>query len=243
MPSDRGGRPCGGCRRGFGERRRACPATIEGSTIDVEVPAVTSRPRPQRPGPGQESVWDYPRPPRLERTAAAIEVVLGGVVVAATRSALRVLETSHPPSYYLPPEAFVPGSLRPAAGHSVCEWKGEAGYLDVIGGDAVAERAAWTYPRPTPPFASAGRLRRSVPGPDGPLHGRRRGRAAAAGRLLRRLDHVGGRRPLQGRARHDVLVTLRTRGAAPGTSSVPGRGPPRPAGPPGGAPGPGPRGR
>jgi uncharacterized protein (DUF427 family) len=115
---------------------------------------VTSRPGPQRPGPGQESVWDYPRPPRLERTAAAIEVVLGGVVVAATRSALRVLETSHPPSYYLPPDAFVPGSLRPAAGHSVCEWKGEAGYLDVIGGDAVAECAAWTYPRPTPAFAA-----------------------------------------------------------------------------------------
>jgi len=78
--------------------------------------------------------------------------VLGGVVVGATRAALRVLETSHPPSYYLPREAFLPGSLRPAAGHSVCEWKGEASYLDVVGGDAVAEGAGWTYPRPTPAF-------------------------------------------------------------------------------------------
>ncbi len=111
-------------------------------------------PRPERPAPGQESVWDYPRPPRLEPTDAAVEVVLGGVVVAATRSALRVLETSHPPTYYLPREAFVPGALQPAPGRSVCEWKGEARYLSIVEGDAVAEAAAWTYPHPTAPYAA-----------------------------------------------------------------------------------------
>jgi uncharacterized protein (DUF427 family) len=112
------------------------------------------RPRPERPGPGQESVWDYPRPPRLEATDAAVEVVLGGVTVASTRSALRVLETSHPPTYYLPPDAFVAGALRPADGVSVCEWKGRARYLTVVGGSAVAEAAAWTYPEPTAAFAA-----------------------------------------------------------------------------------------
>jgi uncharacterized protein (DUF427 family) len=98
-------------------------------------------------------VWDYPRPPRLEATTSAIEVVLGGRVVARTDSAFRVLETSHPPTYYLPRSCFVEGSLRPAAGGSFCEWKGQASYLDVIGGAAVAARAAWFYPSPTAAFA------------------------------------------------------------------------------------------
>jgi len=111
------------------------------------------RPAPDRPGPGQESVWDYPRPPRLESTANDIEVVLGGVVIARTSAALRVLETSHPPTYYLPMSSFVEGALRPAGGGSLCEWKGRAAYFDVVGADAVAERAAWHYPSPTPDFA------------------------------------------------------------------------------------------
>lgn len=113
-----------------------------------------SRPVPEKAGPGQESVWDYPRPPRLERTDQRIEIVLGGVTVARTTAAYRVLETSHPPTYYLPAEAFLPGSLRPAAGSSFCEWKGTAAYLDVLGGTEVAPRAAWTYPHPTPPFVA-----------------------------------------------------------------------------------------
>lgn len=108
---------------------------------------------PEPPGPGQESVWDYPRPPAVVPTTEHVEVVLGGVVVAETRAALRVLETSHPPTYYLPVGAFVPGSLRPAAGSSYCEWKGTASYLDVVGGAKVAPRAAWFYPDPTPPYA------------------------------------------------------------------------------------------
>lgn len=79
--------------------------------------------------------------------------MLGGVTVAATSSSFRVLETSHPPTYYLPMSGFTEGSLRPAKGRSVCEWKGVAGYFDVVGGDAVAERAAWHYPHPRSRFA------------------------------------------------------------------------------------------
>ncbi len=110
------------------------------------------RPVPDRPEPGQESVWDYPRPPALEESRRSIQVVLGGVVVADTTRSWRVLETSHPPTYYLPREAWQPGALREAAGSSFCEWKGRASYLDVVGGDAVAPRAAWYYPHPSPRF-------------------------------------------------------------------------------------------
>jgi uncharacterized protein (DUF427 family) len=100
-----------------------------------------------------ESVWDYPRPPRLEPSAERVEVVLDGVVVARTTRSWRVLETSHPPTYYLPREAFLDGVLCPATGHTWCEWKGRASYLDLVAPTGrVAERAAWTYERPTPGF-------------------------------------------------------------------------------------------
>jgi uncharacterized protein (DUF427 family) len=107
----------------------------------------------QVPGPGQESVWDYPRPPRLEPTPARLVVVLGGETVVDTVHGLRVLETSHPPTYYLPVAEFRPGSLRPASGRSVCEWKGAARYFDLLGGDRVAPRAAWGYDDPDPRYA------------------------------------------------------------------------------------------
>jgi uncharacterized protein (DUF427 family) len=110
-------------------------------------------PTPDPVAPGQESVWDYPRPPRLERTAARLEVELGGVVVASTTDGWRVLETSHPPTYYLPASSFRPGVLRETAGSSVCEWKGAASYFDLVAGEVVAPRSAWTYPAPTPAFA------------------------------------------------------------------------------------------
>lgn len=100
-----------------------------------------------------ESVWDYPRPPGLERTSALLEVVLGGVVVASTTEGWRVLETSHPPTYYLPATAFAAGVLRPCAGASVCEWKGAASYFDLVTAARTAARAAWTYPSPTADFA------------------------------------------------------------------------------------------
>ncbi|MFB0835326.1 DUF427 domain-containing protein [Arthrobacter halodurans] len=111
-----------------------------------------TRPRRVPPGPGQESVWDYPRPPRVEPSSELIEVVLGGVTVARTSSSFRVLETSHPPTYYLPRAAFAEGALRPAPGSSWCEWKGEASYFDLVGGRRTAHAAAWTYPRPSPGF-------------------------------------------------------------------------------------------
>ena len=112
--------------------------------------------RPQReiPGPGQESVWNYPRPPRLEAVPARIVVELGGVVIADTSEGFRVLETSHPPTYYLPPDAWRPGSLEPADGGSFCEWKGLARYWTVVGAHRREEAAAWSYSDPTPAFAA-----------------------------------------------------------------------------------------
>jgi len=112
------------------------------------------RPRRIEPGPGQESVWDYPRPPRLERTDAHVTVEHGGVVIADTTRAWRVLETSQPPAFYLPREDLAVDHLRPAAGQSFCEWKGVASYLDVVVGDVVSPAAGWTYPDPTPPFVA-----------------------------------------------------------------------------------------
>lgn len=104
------------------------------------------------PGPGQESVWDYPRPPRVESTRERVVVRLGGAVIVDTVAALRVLETSHPPAYYLPRSAFAEGTLVPAPGTSFCEYKGLASYLSVRSGDATAERSAWFYPTPSPGF-------------------------------------------------------------------------------------------
>jgi len=99
-----------------------------------------------------ESVWDYPRPPRFEPSGELVEVELGGRVVASTRTSWRVLETSHPPTYYLPRAAFGPGVLRPATGRTWCEWKGQATYFDLVSEDVEAARAAWTYELPSPGF-------------------------------------------------------------------------------------------
>lgn len=109
--------------------------------------------RPDPPRPGQESVWDYPRPAVAEPTAATIRIELGGTVIAETTRAVRTLETSHPPSYYIPPEDIAPGVLVPAQGSSFCEWKGHARYFDVVAGGERRERAAWSYPDPTSAFA------------------------------------------------------------------------------------------
>ena len=103
-----------------------------------------------------ESVWDYPRPPRVEESDEHVEVELGGVVVASTDRSWRVLETSHPPTYYLPRSAYADGVLRPVGGHTWCEWKGQASYFDLVvarsDGEVVAARAAWTYEHPTAGF-------------------------------------------------------------------------------------------
>ena len=103
--------------------------------------------------PGQESVWDYPRPPRLERTPRRIRVVLAGITVADSQHALRVLETSHPPTYYVPPADVRWDYLEAQSGlGSVCEWKGAARYFNVVAGGRRSVRAAWSYPDPTDAF-------------------------------------------------------------------------------------------
>ena len=110
--------------------------------------------QPERiePGPGQESVWDYPRPPRLEPSSRRVRVIVGDIVVADSARALRVLETAGPPTYYLPAEDVRMDLLTPAEGHTICEWKGEAGYFHVQIGDRTARKAAWSYPDPKPEF-------------------------------------------------------------------------------------------
>jgi uncharacterized protein (DUF427 family) len=114
---------------------------------------MTDEPQRIEAGPGQESVWDYPRPPRLERTDALVRVEHAGAVVAETRAAWRVLETSQPPAFYLPADDVAQDLLRPTTHHSFCEWKGQASYVDVVVGDVVAVQAGWRYPSPTPAFA------------------------------------------------------------------------------------------
>lgn len=111
-------------------------------------------PRPDEPGPGQESVWEYPRPPRMEPVPERITIRLGGQLIVDTTDAVRVLETSHPPVYYLPIADFAPGALVDAEGSSFCEFKGAARYLDVRGGDAVRPGAAWNYPSPSAGFGA-----------------------------------------------------------------------------------------
>ena len=112
------------------------------------------RPRPIPPGPGEESVWDYPRPPRLETVAARIRISFAGETIAETSAGHRVLETSHPPTYYVPPADIRPGVLVAAGRGSICEWKGEARYFDVVTSARRAERAAWTYPAAADDFAA-----------------------------------------------------------------------------------------
>lgn len=102
---------------------------------------------------GQESVWAFPRPAVAEATSAHVVIRHRGLVVADTRRAIRTLETSHPPSYYIPRDDLAPDSLRPAGGGSFCEWKGAALYWDVAIGDVVLPRVGWSYPHPTPTFA------------------------------------------------------------------------------------------
>lgn len=112
--------------------------------------------RPQRiePGPGQESVWDYPRPPRVEPTDCRVEVLFAGTVIADSTRARRVLETSQPPAFYLPPGDVATEHLVASPARTFCEWKGIASYLSIVVGDRRAEDAAWFYERPTRGFES-----------------------------------------------------------------------------------------
>jgi uncharacterized protein (DUF427 family) len=103
--------------------------------------------------PGQESVWDYPRPPRVEDSRKQIQVIFNGVVIAETRQAKRVLETSHPPVYYIPPEDIKLEYFRPTPRSTFCEFKGSASYYTIGVGDRSAVNAAWFYARPAAPYA------------------------------------------------------------------------------------------
>ncbi|MGB7424943.1 MAG: DUF427 domain-containing protein, partial [Ornithinimicrobium sp.] len=117
-------------------------------------------PTPSVPNP--ESVWDYPRPPDVVPSEEEVEVFFAGRSIARTSSSLRVRETSHPPTYYIPMDAFVDGVLQPVRGTTFCEFKGVAHYYDVVADtdpdatglseERVAPRAAWHYPKTTRGF-------------------------------------------------------------------------------------------
>ena len=115
----------------------------------MEIPAKVS-PFPHE----EESVWDYPRPPRLEPVPDRLAVICDGTVVAETRAGFRVLETSHPPVYYFPPGDVPSRYLSAAPGSSICEYKGAAAYWTVIVNGNRYEQAAWSYPNPTREFAA-----------------------------------------------------------------------------------------
>ena len=104
------------------------------------------------PEPGQESVWDYPRPPRVEESNRTVRVVFNGVTVAETRNAKRVLETSHPPVYYIPPEDVRQEYLKATGRVTSCEFKGRAGYATLSVDGRESRDAAWFYPDPLPGF-------------------------------------------------------------------------------------------
>ena len=112
------------------------------------------RPDPDPVAPGQESVWDYPRPAIAEPTRRHVRIEHRGIVIAETRRPVRTLETSHPPSWYIPPDDVTQRVLRRSDRRSFCEWKGEAIYWHVDLGDTVLRDVAWSYPNPTPAFAA-----------------------------------------------------------------------------------------
>jgi uncharacterized protein (DUF427 family) len=122
-------------------------------------------PEPEAPGPEQESVWDYPRPAICEPTPRRIQIIHRGKSLADTTAAWRTLETSHPPTYYIPPADIAMECLIPNPRRTLCEWKGQAHYWDIaIGGDHFVA-GAWSYPQPTARFAPIGGLIAFYPDP------------------------------------------------------------------------------
>jgi uncharacterized protein (DUF427 family) len=99
-----------------------------------------------------ESVWDYPRPPRIERCNKHLVVEFAGTIIAATRQSWRVLETSHPPTFYLPPNAVRRDLLVPSRHRTFCEFKGMANYWTIQADGQTSTDAAWSYPHPEPAF-------------------------------------------------------------------------------------------
>lgn len=106
-----------------------------------------------KPGPGQESVWDYPRPPAVEEVDVLAQVFLGDLIVAESNRCLRVLETSHPPTIYFPCTHTRTELLVARPGVTFCEWKGNSTYFDLRAGDKFLRRAAWRYSTPLEEYA------------------------------------------------------------------------------------------
>ena len=106
------------------------------------------------PGPGQESVWDYPRPPAIRPDDRLVTVIFAGQEIARSSSAIRILETSHPPTFYIPPQEVHTSSLEPSQQTSFCEFKGQAVYFDLRAGDRLSRVAAWCYPEPAAAYVS-----------------------------------------------------------------------------------------
>ena len=113
-----------------------------------------ARPTRNEPGPGQESVWDYPRPPDLRPTRDHVRIVHHGVTIAESCQAVRVCETSQPPAFYLPRADVQMEHLYRTKGRSFCEWKGAATYWAVQVGAVTVPEAAWSYEQPNARFAA-----------------------------------------------------------------------------------------
>ena len=110
-------------------------------------------PQPIKPLPGQESVWDYPRPPKVEASPKRIQIWFNEIMIVDSQQTQRVLETSHPPAYYIPPTDIAMQYLGPISQQSYCEWKGMAHYYRIQVGNKRVEQAAWYYPEPNAYFA------------------------------------------------------------------------------------------
>jgi uncharacterized protein (DUF427 family) len=114
--------------------------------------AATVEPQRIEPGPGQESVWDYPRPPAIEQSTSRLRVEFGGITIAESSRGFRVLETSQPPAYYFPPDDVAMEHLTATSHRTFCEWKGQAHYYTVVVGGREATDAVWSYSSPIDRF-------------------------------------------------------------------------------------------
>jgi uncharacterized protein (DUF427 family) len=110
-------------------------------------------PKAEKPKKGQESVWDYPRPPKLEKVTSSVEVFFGGRRIASTNKALRILETSHPPTVYIPVQDIESDCLIRSNQTTFCEWKGKGNYYHLQSEELKVENAAWYYPKPKATYA------------------------------------------------------------------------------------------
>ncbi|MEM6530497.1 MAG: DUF427 domain-containing protein [Chloroflexota bacterium] len=104
------------------------------------------------PGPGQESVWDYPRPPRVEPSSKTVKVIFNGEVIVESTNTKRVLETSHPPAYYITIEDINQAFFKSTPRSTFCEFKGRASYFTIEVNGKAAQNAAWTYQNPASGF-------------------------------------------------------------------------------------------